>query len=59
MKGVFSGYIIGCGLVFFLVILVDCYDFLKCGFLFIGNFMVVFLIIGIVLIFVMWFGFDW
>ena len=62
LKGMMSGYVIGC-LAAFLTCLtalaVDRFDFLKRGLLPVGNFAAALPIIGMAPILVMWFGFDW
>lgn len=59
LKGVLSGYAIGCLSGLFVAILVDRSPFLERGLLPVGNFMSALPIIGIAPIMVMWFGFDW
>jgi len=59
VKGVLSGYAIGCGSGFLVAILADRVPFLGRGLLPLGNFVSALPIIGIAPIAVMWFGFDW
>lgn len=59
LKGVISGYIIGCGLGFAVAVLVDRSPFWKAGIMPVGNLVSALPIIGIAPIMVMWFGFDW
>lgn len=59
LKGAVSGYIIGCGAAFLTALVVDRYDYLKRGFLPLGNFMAALPIVGTAPILVMWFGFGW
>ena len=59
LKGVISGYLIGCSLGFLVAVLVDRSPFWKAGVLPIGNLVSALPIIGIAPIMVMWFGFDW
>jgi len=59
VKGVLSGYAIGCAAAFVTAIAIDRSDFLKRGLLPIGNFVAALPIIGMAPILVMWFGFDW
>ena len=59
LKAVLAGYAIGCGSAFVVAILVDRSNFLRRGFLPIGNFISALPIIGVAPIMVMWFGFDW
>ncbi len=59
LKAVLVGYAIGCGSAFVVAILVDRSNFLRRGFLPIGNFISALPIIGVAPIMVMWFGFDW
>jgi len=59
IKGALSGFIIGCGSAFLLVIVIDRYPFLQRGLLPVGNFVAALPIVGMAPILVMWFGFDW
>lgn len=59
LKGALSGYVIGCSAAVLAAIAIDRSDFLKRGFLPVGNFLAALPIIGIAPILVMWFGFDW
>ncbi len=59
VKGVLSGFAIGCAAAFVTALAVDRSDFLKRGLLPIGNFVAALPIIGMAPILVMWFGFDW
>ncbi|WP_306120392.1 MULTISPECIES: ABC transporter permease [unclassified Roseitalea] len=59
LKGVITGYVIGCSLGFAVAVLVDRSPFWKAGVLPIGNLVSALPIIGIAPIMVMWFGFDW
>ena len=59
MRGVLSGYVIGCAAGFLVAILADRVPFLRKGLLPLGNFVSALPIIGIAPIMVMWFGFDW
>ena len=59
LKGMMSGYIIGCLAAFATALAVDRFDFLKRGLLPVGNFAAALPIIGMAPILVMWFGFDW
>ena len=59
LKGVLSGYAMGCGAAFLTALAIDRSDFLKRGLLPIGNFVAALPIIGMAPILVMWFGFDW
>ncbi|MBL1435082.1 MAG: ABC transporter permease [Rhodobacteraceae bacterium] len=59
MKGVLTGYAMGCTAAFLTAIAIDRSDFLKRGLLPIGNFIAALPIIGMAPILVMWFGFDW
>jgi NitT/TauT family transport system permease protein len=51
--------VIGCSAAILAAIAIDRSDFLKRGFLPVGNFLAALPIIGIAPILVMWFGFDW
>jgi NitT/TauT family transport system permease protein len=59
IRGVLSGYVIGCAAGFLVAILADRVPFLRKGLLPLGNFVAALPIIGIAPIMVMWFGFDW
>lgn len=59
VRGVLSGYVIGCSAGFLVAILADRIPFLRKGLLPLGNFVSALPIIGIAPIMVMWFGFDW
>jgi len=59
LKGVISGYLIGCTLGFLVAVLVDRSPFWKAGVMPIGNLVSALPIVGIAPIMVMWFGFDW
>jgi NitT/TauT family transport system permease protein len=59
VRGVLSGYIIGCGTGFLVAIIADRFSFLERGLLPLGNFISALPIVGIAPIMVMWFGFDW
>ena len=59
VKGVLTGYAMGCGAAFLTAIAIDRSGFLKRGLLPIGNFVAALPIIGMAPILVMWFGFDW
>lgn len=59
VKGVLTGYAMGCAAAFLTAIAIDRSDFLKRGLLPIGNFVAALPIIGMAPILVMWFGFDW
>jgi NitT/TauT family transport system permease protein len=59
VRGVLSGYAIGCGAGFLVAIVAHRYSFLGRGLLPIGNFVSALPIVGIAPIMVMWFGFDW
>jgi NitT/TauT family transport system permease protein len=59
VRGVLSGYVIGCAAGFLVAILADRVPFLRKGLLPLGNFVAALPIIGIAPIMVMWFGFDW
>ena len=59
VKGVLTGYAMGCGAAFLVALAIDRSDFLKRGLLPIGNFVAALPIIGMAPILVMWFGFDW
>ena len=59
LKGMMSGYIIGCLAAFATALAVDRFAFLQRGLLPVGNFAAALPIIGMAPILVMWFGFDW
>lgn len=59
VRGVLSGYAIGCAAGFVVAILADRVPFLRRGLLPLGNFVSALPIVGIAPIMVMWFGFDW
>jgi NitT/TauT family transport system permease protein len=59
VRGVLTGYAIGCGAGFLVAIVAHRYDFLGRGLLPLGNFVSALPIVGIAPIMVMWFGFDW
>ncbi|MEL6437299.1 MAG: ABC transporter permease [Pseudomonadota bacterium] len=59
IKGVVSGYLVGCTLGFLTAVLVDRSPFWKAGIMPVGNLVSALPIIGIAPIMVMWFGFDW
>jgi len=59
VKGVLTGYAMGCVAAFLTALAVDRSDFLKRGLLPIGNFVAALPIIGMAPILVMWFGFGW
>lgn len=59
LKGMMSGYIIGCLAAFATALAVDRFVFLQRGLLPVGNFAAALPIIGMAPILVMWFGFDW
>jgi NitT/TauT family transport system permease protein len=59
VRGVLSGYVIGCCAGFLVAILADRVAFLRRGLLPLGNFVSALPIVGIAPIMVMWFGFDW
>ena len=59
LRGVLSGYAIGCASGFLVAIAVDRIAFLRRGLLPLGNFVSALPIVGIAPIMVMWFGFDW
>jgi len=59
VRGVLSGYAIGCGAGFVVAIIAHRYVFLGRGLLPLGNFVSALPIVGIAPIMVMWFGFDW
>jgi NitT/TauT family transport system permease protein len=59
VRGVLSGYVIGCGAGFVVAVIAHRFTFLGRGLLPIGNFVSALPIVGIAPIMVMWFGFDW
>jgi len=59
VRGVLSGYAIGCGAGFVVAVIAHRFAFLGRGLLPIGNFLSALPIVGIAPIMVMWFGFDW
>ena len=59
VKGVLSGYALGCLSGFAVAIVADRVPFLRRGLLPLGNFVSALPVIGIAPIMVMWFGFDW
>ena len=59
LRGVLSGYVIGCGAGLVVAILAHRFTFLGEGLLPLGNFVSALPIVGIAPIMVMWFGFDW
>jgi NitT/TauT family transport system permease protein len=59
VRGVLSGYAIGCGAGFLVALVAHRFDFLARGLLPLGNFVSALPIVGIAPIMVMWFGFDW
>jgi NitT/TauT family transport system permease protein len=59
VRGVLSGYVIGCGAGFVVAVVAHRFTFLGRGLLPIGNFLSALPIVGIAPIMVMWFGFDW
>jgi len=59
VRGVLSGYAIGCGAGFLVAVVAHRYGFLARGLLPLGNFVSALPIVGIAPIMVMWFGFDW
>ena len=59
VRGVLSGYAIGCGAGFLVAVIAHRFDFLARGLLPLGNFVSALPIVGIAPIMVMWFGFDW
>jgi NitT/TauT family transport system permease protein len=59
VRGVLSGYVIGCGAGFVVAVVAHRFSFLGRGLLPIGNFVSALPIVGIAPIMVMWFGFDW
>jgi NitT/TauT family transport system permease protein len=59
LRGVLTGYVIGCGAGLIVAILAHRFKFLGDGLLPLGNFVSALPIVGIAPIMVMWFGFDW
>jgi NitT/TauT family transport system permease protein len=59
VRGVLSGYAIGCGTGFAIAVLAHRFTFVGRGLLPLGNFVSALPIVGIAPIMVMWFGFDW
>jgi NitT/TauT family transport system permease protein len=59
VRGMLTGYVIGCGAGFLMAIVAYRFTFLGRGLLPIGNFISALPIVGIAPIMVMWFGFDW
>jgi NitT/TauT family transport system permease protein len=59
VRGVLSGYVIGCGAGFAVAVIAHRFTFLGRGLLPVGNFVSALPIVGIAPIMVMWFGFDW
>jgi NitT/TauT family transport system permease protein len=59
VRGVLSGYAIGCGAGFVVAVIAHRFVFLARGLLPLGNFVSALPIVGIAPIMVMWFGFDW
>ncbi len=59
LRGVLTGYLIGCAAGFLVAIVADRVPFLRRGLLPLGNFVAALPIVGIAPIMVMWFGFDW
>jgi NitT/TauT family transport system permease protein len=59
VRGVLSGYTIGCASGFLVAIAADRVPFLRRGLLPLGNFVSALPLVGIAPIMVMWFGFDW
>jgi len=59
VRGVLSGYAIGCSTGFLAAVVADRIPFLQRGLLPLGNFVSALPIVGIAPIMVMWFGFDW
>jgi NitT/TauT family transport system permease protein len=59
VRGVLTGYAIGCSAGFLVAIVANRFDFLGRGLLPLGNFVSALPIVGIAPIMVMWFGFDW
>jgi NitT/TauT family transport system permease protein len=59
VRGVLTGYVIGCGTGLVVAVIAHRFTFLGRGLLPIGNFVSALPIVGIAPIMVMWFGFDW
>jgi NitT/TauT family transport system permease protein len=59
VRGMLTGYVIGCGAGFLVAIIAYRFTFLGRGLLPVGNFISALPIVGIAPIMVMWFGFDW
>jgi NitT/TauT family transport system permease protein len=59
VRGVLSGFAIGCGAGLVVAVIAHRYTFLARGLLPLGNFVSALPIVGIAPIMVMWFGFDW
>ena len=59
VRGMLTGYVIGCSAGFLVAIIAYRFTFLGRGLLPIGNFISALPIVGIAPIMVMWFGFDW
>jgi NitT/TauT family transport system permease protein len=59
VRGVLTGYAIGCGAGLVVAIMAHRFAFLGRGLLPVGNFVSALPIVGIAPIMVMWFGFDW
>jgi NitT/TauT family transport system permease protein len=59
VRGMLTGYVIGCSAGFLTAIIAYRFTFLGRGLLPIGNFISALPIVGIAPIMVMWFGFDW
>jgi NitT/TauT family transport system permease protein len=59
VRGMLTGYVIGCSAGFAVAIIAYRFTFLGRGLLPIGNFISALPIVGIAPIMVMWFGFDW
>jgi NitT/TauT family transport system permease protein len=59
VRGVLTGYVIGCSAGFLVAIVANRFEFLGRGLLPLGNFVSALPIVGIAPIMVMWFGFDW
>jgi NitT/TauT family transport system permease protein len=59
VRGVLSGYVIGCAAGFLVAVIADRIPFFGRGLLPFGNFVSALPIVGLAPIMVMWFGFDW
>ncbi len=59
VRGMLTGYVIGCSAGFLMAIIAYRFTFLGRGLLPVGNFISALPIVGIAPIMVMWFGFDW